>query len=181
MYQIHEVCESSRLSRKAVRLYEEKGLVHPKRVQGNRVYSKEDVLRLHCISYYRRLGFSLEQIEQLLDGGSEACVEELLQKRRDQIDQGIEKKQYQLNAFGRIIKAIQNHEKFDITETALDFQDDDSVEGTLIWKWNNLYQVYNYHCSRRTYWHALLSTRLFCVLLVIILLVALLEKGGLLG
>lgn len=180
MYQIHEVCESSRLSRKAVRLYEEKGLVHPKRVQGNRVYSKEDVLRLHCISCYRRLGFSLEQIEQLLDGGSEACVEELLQKRRDQIDQGIEKKQNQLNAFNCVMKAIQSHEEFDITETTLDLQDDDSVEGTLIWKWNNLYQIYNYHCSRRTYRHALLSTRLFCVLLVIILFTALLEKGGIL-
>ena len=30
MYQIHEVCERCHLSRKAIRLYEEKGLLHPK-------------------------------------------------------------------------------------------------------------------------------------------------------
>ena len=29
MYQIHEVCERCHLSRKAIRLYEEKGLLHP--------------------------------------------------------------------------------------------------------------------------------------------------------
>ena len=44
MYQIHEVCERCHLSRKAVRLYEEKGLLHPGRIQGNRIYNKEDVL-----------------------------------------------------------------------------------------------------------------------------------------
>ena len=64
MYQIHEVCERCHLSRKAIRLYEEKGLLHPDRIQGNRMYNKEDVVRLQCISYYRGLGFSLEQIPQ---------------------------------------------------------------------------------------------------------------------
>ena len=57
MYQIHEVCERCHLSRKAIRLYEEKGLLHPDRIQGNRMYNKEDVVRLQCISYYRGLGF----------------------------------------------------------------------------------------------------------------------------
>ena len=47
-------------------LYEEKGLLHLERVQGKRMYSKEDVMRLHCISYYRELDFSLEQIQQQL-------------------------------------------------------------------------------------------------------------------
>ena len=61
MYQIHEVCERCHLSRKAIRLY-----------------NKEDVVRLQCISYYRGLGFSLEQIQQLLHGSSEKCLKELL-------------------------------------------------------------------------------------------------------
>ena len=78
MYQIHEVCERCHLSRKAIRLYEEKGLLHPDRIQGNRMYNKEDVVRLQCISYYRGLGFSLEQIQQLLHGSSEKCLKELL-------------------------------------------------------------------------------------------------------
>ena len=76
MYQIHEVCERCHLSRKAIRLYEEKGLLHPDRIQGNRMYNKEDVVRLQCISYYRGLGFSLEQIQQLLHGSSEKCSRE---------------------------------------------------------------------------------------------------------
>ena len=181
MYQIHEVCEHCHLSRKAVRLYEEKGLLHPKRVQGNRMYSKEDVMRLHCISYCRELDFSLEQIQQLLHDSSEACVRELLLTHRNQLDQRLEEKQEQLKAVNGVIHAIQQHEEFDITDVVSKQQlKDDCVEGTLIWKWNSIYQIYNYRCSKTTYRHALISTRLFCVILVIILVFALLEKGGIL-
>lgn len=87
MYQIHEVCERCHLSRKAIRLYEEKGLLHPERIQGNRMYNKEDVVRLQCISYYRGLGFSLEQIQQLLHGSSEKCLKELLMTHKKQLNQ----------------------------------------------------------------------------------------------
>ncbi|WP_233105019.1 hypothetical protein [[Clostridium] innocuum] len=50
----------------------------------------------------------------------------------------------------------------------------------LIWKWNSIYQIYNYRCSRKTYQHAVISTRLFCAILVIVLVFAWLEKGGIL-
>ena len=96
MYQIHEVCERCHLSRKAIRLYEEKGLLHPDRIQGNRMYNKEDVVRLQCISYYRGLGFSLEQIQQLLHGSSEKCLKELLMTHKKQLNQKLEEKQEQL-------------------------------------------------------------------------------------
>lgn len=181
MYQIHEVCERCHLSRKAVRLYEEKGLLHPGRIQGNRIYNKEDVLRLHCISYYRGLGFSLEQIQQLLHGSSEKCLKELLVTHKEQLNRKLEEKQEQLRAVKNVIHAIRQHEEFDITAAVSDEQrDDDCVEEMLIWKWNFIYQIYDYRCSRKTYRHAVISTRLFCAILVIVLVFALLEKGGIL-
>lgn len=57
MYQIHEVCERCHLSRKAIRLYEEKGLLHPDRIQGNRMYNKEDVVGCNVSAIIVDLGF----------------------------------------------------------------------------------------------------------------------------
>ena len=59
------------LTEKAIRLYEEKGLISPPMTEINgrmfRDYDEETVSRLQTISALRRAFFSLEQIAEILD------------------------------------------------------------------------------------------------------------------
>jgi len=60
------------LSVKALRLYEDRGLVSPGRTSaGWRVYGPEEFARLHKVQTLKSIGFSLAEIATLLDGGVE--------------------------------------------------------------------------------------------------------------
>ena len=66
---LKEVCESTGLSRKTVRLYEEKGLLVPQMEHRNgrdyREYSPEDVKRLQEIATLRRAWFTMDEIARM--------------------------------------------------------------------------------------------------------------------
>ena len=55
------------VSSRAIRFYEDQGMLAPQRVGGNRVYSQRDLARLKLILRGKRLGFSLSDIRELLD------------------------------------------------------------------------------------------------------------------
>ena len=68
---------------RALRLYERKGLVHPKRTEaGWRVYGPGEIERLHQVLTLKSLGLSLTRITQLL-GGREADLSALLALQED--------------------------------------------------------------------------------------------------
>lgn len=72
MLKIGEFSKLSRVSVKALRLYDEIGLLRPIRVDpftGYRFYGHEQLPRLNRILALRDLGFSLGQIGQMLDEG----------------------------------------------------------------------------------------------------------------
>ena len=73
---IKEVCEQTNLTRRAVRFYEEKGLIRPTVTQGNdyRDYSPEDVQRLRLVARLREYRFSVEQIRRLLESPGERAA-----------------------------------------------------------------------------------------------------------
>lgn len=80
----HEIQNKTGLTRKALEYYEEKGLVHPQKLEnGYREYSAKDQAILHKISLFRKLGLSLSEIEQCLSRGEHSltCV---LRKREHQ-------------------------------------------------------------------------------------------------
>jgi len=52
---------------RAIRFYEDKELIHPRRNGLNRVYSRRDRARLNLILRGKRLGFSLADIKEMLD------------------------------------------------------------------------------------------------------------------
>ena len=54
----------------ALRYYEQRGLVHPARQAGRRVYSQEDLRRLAFIQITHRLGLSLNTAAAILDSPS---------------------------------------------------------------------------------------------------------------
>ncbi len=52
---------------RAIRFYEDKGLISPPRAGSTRVYTKRELARMQLILRGKRLGFSLRDIKQFLD------------------------------------------------------------------------------------------------------------------
>ena len=55
------------VSHRAIRFYEDQGLLAPQRIGGNRIYGPRDRARLQLILRGKRLGFALAEIKELLD------------------------------------------------------------------------------------------------------------------
>jgi MerR family transcriptional regulator, copper efflux regulator len=68
LLQIGHVAERTGLSLRTIRFYEEHGLVRPtaRSDGGFRLYSEDDVARLEVIKRMKPLGFSLEEMQELL-------------------------------------------------------------------------------------------------------------------
>ncbi|MDD7339323.1 MAG: MerR family transcriptional regulator [Eubacteriales bacterium] len=82
----NEVQDKTNLSRKAIEYYEEKGLVHPKKLEnGYRDYSDEDVEVLKRISLLRNLGLSISEIALYLDSKEEALAS-ILRRKEHELD-----------------------------------------------------------------------------------------------
>lgn len=64
---IAEVCELYKVSPRALRFYETKGLLAPRRINGTRVYNKVDRARLMRILRAKSLGSPLSEIKHYLD------------------------------------------------------------------------------------------------------------------
>ncbi len=69
-YSISDLADELDISTRAIRFYEEKGLILPKRTQGNhRIYDKRDRARLKLILRGKRLGYSLDEIAEMIGMG----------------------------------------------------------------------------------------------------------------
>lgn len=64
---IAEVCERYKVSPRALRFYETKGLLQPRRINGTRVYSQPDRARLMRILRAKSLGTPLAEVKHYLD------------------------------------------------------------------------------------------------------------------
>ncbi len=67
LFTIGELATEFSLSPRAIRFYEDQGLIAPQRVGPNRVYTKRDRARLQLILRGKRLGFSLSDIREFLE------------------------------------------------------------------------------------------------------------------
>jgi DNA-binding transcriptional MerR regulator len=69
VYRIGEMAQQTRLTMRAIRLYEEEGLLRPSlHVRGaNRLYNATDLERLKQIAGLRNVGFSIAEIRVLLE------------------------------------------------------------------------------------------------------------------
>jgi DNA-binding transcriptional MerR regulator len=64
---IQQVASLLGLTQRALRFYEDKGLIEPRRLGGMRVYSRREVGRMRLIQRGKRLGFSIREIKAFLD------------------------------------------------------------------------------------------------------------------
>ena len=64
---ITELAQEFDITPRAIRFYEDKGLLTPQRAGRNRVYAQRDRTRLKLTLRGKRLGLSLQEIKQLVD------------------------------------------------------------------------------------------------------------------
>jgi DNA-binding transcriptional MerR regulator len=67
LYTVTELAKELGMTARAVRFYEDKGLITPQRAGTTRVYSARDRARMILILRGKRLGFSLNAIKEYLD------------------------------------------------------------------------------------------------------------------
>lgn len=67
LFGITELCREFGISLRAIRFYEDKGLLHPRRVNGTRVYTRRDRARLALILRAKAIGTPLAEIKHYLD------------------------------------------------------------------------------------------------------------------
>jgi DNA-binding transcriptional MerR regulator len=89
-FAIRQLCQEFRVTPRALRFYEDKGLLSPARDGVNRVYSHRDRVRLQLILRGKRVGFSLNEIREILDlydqkDGGAAQMARSLKKFRERI------------------------------------------------------------------------------------------------
>ena len=67
LFGIAELCREFGVTLRALRFYEDKGLLAPRRVNGTRVYTRRDRARLALILRAKAIGSSLAEIKHYLD------------------------------------------------------------------------------------------------------------------
>lgn len=99
LYGITELAREHGISLRAIRFYEDKGLLSPRRINGGRAYTRRDRVRLGLILRGKAVGMSLAEIEHILSlygehgeghaqqldyliGRIDAAISELDQRRR---------------------------------------------------------------------------------------------------
>ena len=66
-FQIGEVAERTGVTQRTLRFYEEKGLLDPTRRGEQRLYTRRDRARLAYVLAGKTVGFSLEDVREMLD------------------------------------------------------------------------------------------------------------------
>ncbi len=67
LFGITELCREFGISLRALRFYEDKGLLKPRRINGARVYTRRDRARLALILRAKAIGSPLSEIKNYLD------------------------------------------------------------------------------------------------------------------
>lgn len=118
---IGEIAEFFGVSRKAIRLYEKKGIIKPVEVDsqnGYRYYSAAQVQQLNALLELKSLGFSLEEIKSVLDGETtKEKLSEALGKKRQAWLETMETARYKSECLESILGNLRDSQAADnITE-----------------------------------------------------------------
>lgn len=87
---IGEIADEFKVTLRTLRFYEDKGLINPKRVGTSRFYGRREKARLRLILLGRDIGFSLEDIREMLNlyepkNGNQAQMRLALDKASEQM------------------------------------------------------------------------------------------------
>lgn len=108
---IGEMADFFGISRKAMRVYEKKGIIKPVKVDdenGYRYYSAEQVQQLNALLELKALGFSLDEIKMVIDGQkAKEPLLEMLEKKRHAWQKAMDAARYK----GECLESIIDHLK----------------------------------------------------------------------
>jgi DNA-binding transcriptional MerR regulator len=107
-FTIRQLAHEFGVTLRAIRFYEDQGLLNPTRNGANRIYSKRDRVRLRLALRGRRLGLTIHEIRELFDLYDTAHDEraqlskflEILEKRRRELEQKREDIEVMLSEIG---------------------------------------------------------------------------------
>ena len=102
LFGITELCREFGITLRALRFYEDKGLLSPRRINGARVYTRRDRARLSLILRAKAIGSPLAEIKRYLDlygdqGEGRAQQLSYVIERTDQEIAELEKKRAQID------------------------------------------------------------------------------------
>ena len=109
---IGEIAEFFGVSRKAIRLYEKKGIMKPVEVDaqnGYRYYSADQVRQLNALLELKALGFSLDEIKTVIDG--ETTREQLiatLEKKQQAWQEAMDAAKYKIECLDNVISNMRS-------------------------------------------------------------------------
>ena len=114
LYKISAFSRLGQVSIKALRLYDQRGLLKPAQVDaatGYRYYQIEQLSRLHRILALKAMGLSLEQISQLLnDDLSLSQMQAMLRLKQTELQQQLIEAQHRLTAVNAHLKYLQEEQ-----------------------------------------------------------------------
>jgi DNA-binding transcriptional MerR regulator len=101
-FKISELAKDFEITTRTLRFYEDQGLLTPRRVGQQRLYSRRDYVRLKLIVRGKRLGLSLAESREIIDlydreGGTRA-QQALLQAKIDEHRRQLESKRRDIDA-----------------------------------------------------------------------------------
>ncbi|MGL4404261.1 MAG: MerR family transcriptional regulator [Notoacmeibacter sp.] len=108
---IGEVADEFKITLRTLRFYEDKGLINPKRVGTSRFYGRREKARLRLILLGRDIGFSLEDIREMLNlyepkSGNQAQLRVALEKAALQLERLNEQRKSVEEAISRLNQAM---------------------------------------------------------------------------
>ncbi|MBQ0707820.1 MULTISPECIES: MerR family DNA-binding transcriptional regulator [unclassified Ochrobactrum] len=110
LYRIGDLAEEFDLTLRALRFYEDKGLLNPRRAGVTRLYDYKDHTRLRLILFGRRIGFTLGEMGQLIsvweNGIADPAEIERLRKRFKEKLHELEKKKSEIDRSVDELRAI---------------------------------------------------------------------------
>ena len=108
---IGELAEFFGISRKAIRLYEKKGIIKPAQVDeqtGYRYYAAEQVQQLNALLELKSLGFSLNELKTVMDGQTSAeLLQNALAQKQHAWQEAMEAAKYKMECLENIINNLQ--------------------------------------------------------------------------
>ena len=109
---IGELADFFGISRKAIRLYEKKGIIRPVEVDaanGYRYYSAKQVQQMNALLELKALGFSLQEIKAIIDGKTaKAPLLEMLEKKQQAWQEAMNTAKYKEECLTNIIHNLQS-------------------------------------------------------------------------
>lgn len=88
LYSIGEVSKICNVSRKALRFYDKIGLITPDQISkenGYRYYSRETLLFVPVIKYFKQMGFKLDEMREFLEGNTYEVHERGFRQKIDEL------------------------------------------------------------------------------------------------